>query len=116
MRPIEEIIADWKRDIERRDSDDMLADERLIAELERLQAIVAKLPVTADGVPLHPGMTVYRYHKAYGGMIEPTVTIFGRWDCETKPHYVECRTDGNFITNACKCYSTRAAAEAAKEK
>lgn len=33
--------------------------ERREAEIDRLRAIVAKLPVTADGVPVVPGMTVY---------------------------------------------------------
>lgn len=32
---------------------------RMTAELKRLRDIVAKLPTTADGVPIVPGMTLY---------------------------------------------------------
>lgn len=32
------------------------------AEIERLRAIVDKLPKTADGVPMTPGMNVYSLH------------------------------------------------------
>ena len=37
--------------------EDLLA---ALAEIERLEAIIAKLPVTADGVPVVPGMRVWR--------------------------------------------------------
>lgn len=36
----------------------------LIAEIRRLQAIVAKLPKTADGVPVVPGMEVHELYPS----------------------------------------------------
>ena len=35
--------------------------EEVLAEIERLKAIVDKLPKTADGVPVVPGMRVWRH-------------------------------------------------------
>lgn len=59
------------------------------AEVERLQAIVDKLPKTADGVPVVPGMVVWKSN------CEPTNVgmLLGTW--------------------VCQCYSTHEAAEAA---
>lgn len=42
----------------------------LMAEVEELQAIIAKLPRTADGVPVVPGMTLFLLSGS--GAIIPT--------------------------------------------
>jgi len=74
------------------------------AEIEKLQAIVARLPKTADGVPVVPGMDV--------------------WFTSPSPHCAlvyQIRMDGEIATNfhgslyktvqATEVYSTRKAAE-----
>ena len=49
---------------------------RAFEEITRLQAIVDKLPVTADGVPIYPGMTVFRTFRGCvyrdGSPVEPS--------------------------------------------
>jgi len=67
---------------------------RAKAEIERLRAIVDGLPKTADGVPIYPGMTVYR-QGAHTGKIHARVAYM------KGPPMVDS-------------YSTRDAAEAAK--
>ena len=68
------------------------------AEIARLGAVVERQPKTADGVPAHNGMKVwYPGDDDYG-----TVTFH------------VCDEGGYTAIN--KCYSTRAAALAAKEK
>ena len=66
-------------------------------ELDRLYAIVERLPKTADGVAVVPGMDcVYRWQAVGGGYI-------GEFH-ETAKHLIEAS------------YSTRAAAEAAQKE
>lgn len=62
--------------------------EQLRDENRRLRAIVAKLPKTADGVPIVPGMTLYLGHSdgAVRELTADAVTINGwgeddrQWD------------------------------------
>ena len=65
-------------------------------KIERLQAVVAKLPKTADGVRVVPGMTVY--HRDWQGKVTEERTSWA-------PPYPKV---------FCCCYSTREAAEAAE--
>lgn len=67
-------------------------------EIERLQAIVDRLPKTADGSPILPGQVVY--HRDRRGKIRPETMVLA----SPFPHLLKC------------CYSTREAAEAAKGK
>jgi hypothetical protein len=79
---------------------------RVVGELERLRAIVDRLPVTADGVPVAPGMTIYEPASKYGAPVEPFVA-----------NAVYAFTDAPLHNIYRECYSTREAAEAAaKEK
>jgi hypothetical protein len=78
--------------------------EEATAEIERLQAIVGRLPKTADGVPIAPGDVVW----LIGSHCDPfQVTILNEIvirypDKETSSHYPSW------------CYSTRKAAEQAR--
>jgi len=73
----------------------------LVAE-QRLQAIVAKLPKTADGVPIVPGMKVWHMNQ-FGEIAEAEVEIrfYG---------------DPLDIVTEQRCYSTRQKAEQAGEE
>ena len=70
-----------------------------VEERDRLRAIVAALPRTADGVPVVPGMEVW---KEWRGRLERNVVM---------PPMVSI---GSVYMDATVCYSTREAAEAAK--
>ena len=63
------------------------AIEIVLAEIERLQAIVDKLPTTADGVPIVPGMRVYFRCSACNGAIESMVPINSVSDRMSKTFY-----------------------------
>jgi hypothetical protein len=81
----------------------------LEAENAKLRAIVAKLPKTADGVPVVPGMNLWelsthQYPMHTEQFIEEVVSI-------SQP-----RGFGGSPNAFCRCYSTREAAEAAKEE
>ncbi len=71
------------------------AAKQMRAERDRLQTIVDKLPKTADGVPVVPGIKVW--HRDYLGVVTEEA---GVW----KPPF-----PGLLVC----CYSTREAAEAA---
>jgi hypothetical protein len=87
------------------------------ARAEAAEAVVAKLPKTADGVPVVPGQTVfanwphgptvrcYAKHEAHG----PDMVVFG--EGSTVVNGLSCGIRV-FVSD---CYSTREAAEAAKE-
>lgn len=83
--------------------------EKLEAETERLQAIVDKLPTTADGVAVLPGMTVW-VDADYGDglkiweLVVDDLSMAGAWD-GARCHW------GHFHS-----YSTREACEAAVAK
>ena len=70
---------------------------RAVAELRRLRAIVDKLPVTADGVPVYHGMKAW-----YPGDNESGTVTF------------HVCAEGGFSAIAA-CYSTREAADAARK-
>lgn len=78
--------------------------------IERLLAVVERLPRTADGVPVVPGMNLYSRRVDYDfGCIAIRV--------EPESDEIECRDvrGVEFDLPARECYSTRAAAEAARE-
>jgi hypothetical protein len=81
-------------------------------KLSAAQAIIDRLPKTADGVPVVPGMAAYS--------IQPPPAAPTVWDWEvvaddtTKLVSLEDGQGSSEFT--CLLYSTRAAAEAAKEK
>jgi len=93
---------------------------RVVADNRRLRAALARVPKTADNVPCYPGMTVFR--KQDGA--DPDV---GEGDglavCQVGgyPFAERDRTPVRLIVDgigeiACdQCYSTLAAAKAAKE-
>ena len=72
----------------------------LSLEVKRLQAIVDKLPTTADGVPVVPGMMLYLPRSAYMGRAMFHANGF------------VCGNGGPLCG---QCYSTRKAAEAAEK-
>ena len=81
---------------------------QLVAKIERLQAIVDTLPKTADGVPIHPGMTLFDKD----GFSDTKVTGFqvsvsGELLCLYSPNGFDAICSGY--------YSTREAAEKASE-
>ena len=81
--------------------------KRLRAENERLQAIVDRLPVTADGVPIVFGMTVW--------MNTPNAGIV---QADTGLPNGGIRVGGIVMPTNIRpeiCYSTREAAEAARD-
>ena len=75
-----------------------------LEEMVRNEAIVAKLPLTADGVPVVPGMTVW--HPIHG---KPRAEIVESLSIEISGPCIW--VDG--VADAECLYSTRAAAEAA---
>lgn len=78
-------------------------------ELERLRAIVEKLPKTKDGVPITPGMVVFPLHPINSGdagfkmFLQAYDVEMGEWI-----------DDGWDTDDFSKNYSTVAAAEAAQ--
>ena len=79
-------------------------------EIERLQADVAKLPKTKDGVPIIPLMTVYRPDGSGSVKTIPVDTI----SLDNRVWYLQ-----RFRVHLGRpgdCYSTREAAEAAMEQ
>ena len=81
--------------------------EKTRAELGRLQAIIDSLPRTADGVPVIPGM------RDLYVVIRPFGVRVGMWRCELLLNV--STPDGDYTYRAPEMYSTRKAAEAAKE-
>ena len=85
----------------------------LAEEIDRLQAIVDKLPVTANGVPVVPGMTLYE------PLIKPcrgTIVLKEYPSADAVEKRGMVRRHGyerGWIAEASKCYSTREAANAA---
>lgn len=76
-------------------------------EIIRLQAVVDKLPKTADGVSVVPGMKVWVRWRT------PEGTIVRQWETYTMSPFGA--GDGDRLHwNYAQCYSTEAAARAAK--
>jgi hypothetical protein len=73
--------------------------EEAATEIERLQAIVARLPKTADDVPMVPGMTLWNH---YNGKVSRIPCL----DFISSNAPTRCCWDGKY-------YSTREAAEKA---
>ena len=76
-------------------------------EIKRLRGIVDKLPKTADGVSVVPGMTVYHSHPVGGTIYEDVVH-----DLEPCSTTSEDSIWMDGCIDAERCYSTREAAEA----
>jgi hypothetical protein len=83
-----------------------MADDR-----ERLQAIVARLPTTEDGVPITPGMTLY--DSCNGGKHQITVTGF---DTGQDGALSALFSRKGFDAICSGYYSTREAAEKARDE
>ena len=83
-------------------------------EIERLQAIVDKLPKTADGVPVVPGMAVFYSCKDFGP-IRLTVADYVDW---TEYGPLCFGTHGGVCHGqyADTCYSTREAARPPRQR
>lgn len=79
----------------------------LEADNERLQAIVDKLPKTADGVPVVPEMPLYMPGSNTVGEVNPMTVNDGYSWPNANGSSPASRLDD--------CYSTREAAEAAKD-
>lgn len=77
----------------------------LTAEVRRLRAIVAKLPVSADGVPLHLHMPVWFRDQS---ILQP-----GYIELLEIGMAVRVRIGSRWMLNT-ECYSTVAAAESAR--
>ena len=84
--------------------------EKAEAEIERLREIVDRLPKTADGVPVTPGMNLYAPNVDYDFGALAIVSDSDR-------PQIECRDVRGVEFGMCAslCYSTREAAEAEKE-
>lgn len=83
--------------------------EEAAVEIERLKAIVDKLPKTADGVPVYPYMPVYLLRD---GEVHSITAMEVHRDTGEWFTYFDC----DFYCLDDECYSSREAAEAAKEK
>ena len=99
-------------DVAERERDRWVTENnQLKTDLAAANAIIEKLPLTADGVPVVPGMKVHCFHSDYG-IIQ--WTIKGSFDIEDA-----CMSEDEFYFRPAEwwthCYSTREAAEAAKE-
>jgi len=78
------------------------------ARVKALEALVARLPKTADGVPIAGDMVVWLCEE---GAINPKIVWGTKWSGLCGTHILfehESRLPG-------ECYSTREAAEAAEE-
>jgi len=83
---------------------------QLADEVERLRAIVDKLPKTADGVPVVPGMTLWDSIWLGRPFGVQQLSVF----CPNASRSEWMCNEGE--VDVSQCYSTRAAAEAAGEK
>lgn len=108
-RDFSEMLTDAIADLQL-DRKKALESRKLKAEIEWLQAIVDKLLTTADGVPVLPGMNLWAVDLD-GGVYQWLVEVVS----------TDGRLRGVFhhVSNECdasRCYSTREAAEEAKEE
>lgn len=90
--------------------------KRMLDEIERLRAIVDRLPKTADGVPVVPLRSTGVYRITHGGLhIQESCDWSGehpmfRAGDDGEP------TSGRVMLPCGRCYSTREAAEAARNQ
>ncbi len=107
---LKQFCDDWKM----RDHDDMPIMECLALDLRDERAITNKLPMTADGVPLVPGDTVYYLgpQKVCGCRDVKSVVID---TVERKMVRKFGHMGGHLVYCPHEAFSTREAAEAAKE-
>ena len=92
---------------------------RLRAELDAARAVIERLPKTADGVPITPGMTLYSSRKEPCGHV--MVTEYRDGDTVERmicgKHTIRKFGHSNgWLVHAHEVYSTRKAAESAREK
>lgn len=95
--------------------------DALKAKILQLQAIVDRLPKTADGVPVAPGMMVWTPDDLDDPSLVTGVTNFNASGCdcdgdgEESYHNAgdDCHWKCDRSNPANECYSTRAAAQAA---
>ena len=100
-------ICEWSEDMQMEDY------HFLLAERDRLKAIVDQLPKTADGVRVAPVHGVHVYQISNTGHIQES----RGWN-QGRPTFRYLSAGEVKITtkDPSLCYSTREAAEAAKEK
>jgi hypothetical protein len=88
------------------------------AEIQRLRDIIDKLPKTADGVPVVPGMKVYvpaAVAGYWGQKPGKAVEFMVDWiHSEAMPIHLVFIQGQTYQILASRCYSTRQAAEEAK--
>jgi len=102
---VDRLRAEVERLTERNaEASDLL--DRLEDDVLSLRAIVAKLPKTADGVPVVPGMKLWEINKHNGGIHSFTAFWIGKDDFALSELGRRCHV-------SC-LYSTREAAEKAK--
>ncbi len=80
----------------------------MLAKIERLQAIIDKLPKTADGVPVVPGMILF--DPVWIDRHFPIEELLVYCPDATRSEWHDGEVDVS------QCYSTKAAAKAAKGK
>lgn len=83
----------------------------LEAERDRLQAIVDMLPKTADGVPCVPEMNVYTFKYETAAVPIGDIAVCRIWHL----HRTDLYTYDELWIEAKHCYSTRQAAEKARQ-
>lgn len=88
--------------------------QRKEAEIDRLQAIIDKLPKTADGVPVTPGMAIWPKLEFFVPNEQGGTVVLCIVDTETGERIMPY--DGAAGWQPEKCYSTREAAESTKEQ
>lgn len=106
---MDELLPDWR---ERSDEITRLCSTvaEQAAELERLRAVVDRLPKTADGVPVTPGMEVWKHLKNGKAVSLGTIESIHHYDATTSRWPYRDQANPYELI-----YSTREAAEAAKE-
>ena len=82
----------------------------VLAEVDRLAAIVAKLPKTADGVPVVPGMELWHAGTAWSDKGDYAWSFYRRRNGELEVQFILC----NVLLS--DCYSTREAANHAESQ
>ena len=99
---------------------DWNAADRLILEsadrIAELEAVAERLPRTADGVPVVPGMIVWIHERGSSKIGTPWQTLTEQVVTGMTEGCVEVESRLRLFEAAACCYSTREAAEAAGEE